>query len=616
MEYLNLFKDMMKKSPATSFLFILLVASFAGSFIWGAGANDLQTARYFGAITVFDATTDQFIRTITSTFQQIGGSIHLLLNLLGLLVTGPFLERIYGPVKYMAFFLITGIFGSVATLMFSDINVISAGASGSVYGLMGLYLGLVLKKDPWINTDMKNWVWNLIWINIVWTFFMPGISITGHIGGLISGVIIAALFSTKQFVTKNWFSDFVKAIVTFMVIVICASIPKLVWPNTVLPFIQEIRIKAGLPTIYDVPNRFSDELFYNILESQTNVNIAPVASKSVSIENISDNFIEIVIILILLFLVWLTLKRIIAGYKLRKLIKEHRQFQQAKVHKLESLLNQIGNDAIYHYSKQYTKINRKRIVKATEFELQLFFGTIFQKIRNAIIIIIRVLFVILSLVLIALLTSIIYDKITADTKQIDATELKKASDIEQKQTIKKIDPVVKNDISMLNGKVIYGYANIPLETVFNDENFSELKVNQKGTHIFISGTYKYELLTFNKPLLEITLVQQYQQHYYTDQVFINGKQLKNMEPIDFMDTLLSQHGDTTYFDQDFIVYSEEEVIDYLLYNGYVPNGYSVMSYGLEGDDYVIHVYEDMETNTATLYWYYVNQYTLDVHEMN
>lgn len=55
-----------------------------------------------------DATTDNFIRTMIYIFHQIGGPIHLLLNLSVIAVTRPFLERVYGPFKYTILFLFTG----------------------------------------------------------------------------------------------------------------------------------------------------------------------------------------------------------------------------------------------------------------------------------------------------------------------------------------------------------------------------------------------------------------------------------------------------------------------------------------------------------------------------
>lgn len=165
-----------------------------------------------------DATTDNFIRTMIYIFHQIGGPIHLLLNLSVIAVTGPFLERVYGSFKYTILFLFTGIFGGLFVLVFSDANVIVGGASGSAYGLVGLYVGLVFKKSPWIDLATKNWVWNLLWINIVWTFLVPGISIAGHLGGLFSGIVIAMVTSVNGITVNTWIKGFSKAVFAFALV--------------------------------------------------------------------------------------------------------------------------------------------------------------------------------------------------------------------------------------------------------------------------------------------------------------------------------------------------------------------------------------------------------------
>lgn len=363
MSYINYdqIEEIIKKSPATTFLFILLVATFAGCYIWGDGASDLDTARLFGAITPYDATTDGLIRTITSTFQQIGGPVHLLLNLSAIAVTGPFLEKIYGPIKYTFFFLITGIFGGLFTLMFSDLNVISAGASGSGYGLMGLYLGLIIKRDPLIDKVTKNWVLNLIWMNIIYTFTTPNISISGHMGGIISGTILAWLFSTYNYKCK-WFLDFIKSIITFIIVVICIQIPNIIWPNTNLPYIQEIREKFGLETIYEGSNDFNNELIYNFLETSNSQSQPTTIIVKLS-HFISANIFELIISIFIFIVSWKIGRRIVISRTIKKLIKNNSYYSIAQQNRSDFLLNKLGYDVVENYSKTHPKTSRKKIMK-------------------------------------------------------------------------------------------------------------------------------------------------------------------------------------------------------------------------------------------------------------
>ena len=65
----------------------------------------------------------------------------------------------------------------------------TAGASGAVFGLFGATF-VVAKR---LNLDVR-WVVILIGINLVMTFTLPGISWQGHIGGLVTGALIAAAY--------------------------------------------------------------------------------------------------------------------------------------------------------------------------------------------------------------------------------------------------------------------------------------------------------------------------------------------------------------------------------------------------------------------------------------
>lgn len=596
---LELVKDTIKKSPTTTFFIVLLLVSFLGSYVWGNGPTDLDTARLFGSITPFDATTDGLIRTLTYIFHQIGGPIHLLMNLGAIMVTGPYLERIYGPVKYTAFFLITGVFGGLFTLMFSDLNVISGGASGSGYGLIGLYLGLVLKKDPWLDQDMRNWVLNLLWINMVWTFFVPGISISGHMGGLISGVIIAALFSTGPQVVNNWFSSIVKSIATFIGVVIVIKIPQMISPNTPLPYIQEIRDKVELETIYDSTNLFNNDLIYNLTNDTGEPTSLPNVTGNISLNFVKVHSIELIIVVLLTIVISLISRSLITSRKIKKLIKVNANYQSVKKHKHTYLLNQIGYDTVYTYKHKHPKIEQQKIVKKTEFELQSLFGTLLQKIKYYAIRSSQIIILSLSVLLIVLFISILGDNVPElkdNLTQISVPKIETTT-----------SPKITED-DPLNSLFVFGYDNIALSSVFNDKKFAELKIHHASDHLSISGYYKGNLVASKNPFIEIVFAP-YDEHYVnTLSVVYNNKKLGNKGTHNIVDLLLTSRKS---YGEIEIIHNEDEIVDFLIMNGYVDNYHRITFHGFEGDNYVIQVYEDMGTHTATLNWYYVNKYTLE-----
>ncbi|MCQ6277078.1 rhomboid family intramembrane serine protease [Bacillus sp. V3B] len=128
----------------------------------------------------------------------MGGTFHILANLACLIIFAPPLERIYGSVKFTFLFLATGMVGGLFILIFSE-NVIAAGASGSIFGLIGLYLGLVITRNKMINSQSQSVIWSAFVGNILYTFLAPNISIAAHLGGLFSGLILSFFVRPQSF---------------------------------------------------------------------------------------------------------------------------------------------------------------------------------------------------------------------------------------------------------------------------------------------------------------------------------------------------------------------------------------------------------------------------------
>lgn len=124
-------------------------------------------------------------RLVTSMFVHYG-ILHLLLNMWALWMLGRNLEAALGPVRFVALYMLSGLGGSIAGYLFSP-ESISAGASGAIFGLFAA-LFVVLKR---LRRDTSSVVPILV-INLVLTFTIPNISIAGHLGGLVTGAIVAA----------------------------------------------------------------------------------------------------------------------------------------------------------------------------------------------------------------------------------------------------------------------------------------------------------------------------------------------------------------------------------------------------------------------------------------
>ncbi len=189
MERLRVFYE--KSRITFTFLFIMVVY-----FIFitlNGGTTDAENLVRYGAMYgPFVLAFNQYYRLITSIFIHIG-IMHLFFNGYALYVFGPQIERLMGPKKYLLFFILTGIGGNVATFFF-NFRVVSAGASGSLFGLFGAFLYLVVKHPNMVTPQGKRSILQLLGINLLLTFTIPSISITAHLGGLIIGFLMSFIF--------------------------------------------------------------------------------------------------------------------------------------------------------------------------------------------------------------------------------------------------------------------------------------------------------------------------------------------------------------------------------------------------------------------------------------
>ncbi len=135
------------------------------------------------------AVYDQWYRLITSAFLH-DGTMHILFNMWALWVLGPPLEAALGRLRYGLLYGLSLLGGSVLVYLLSAPNTPTIGASGAIFGLFGAAF-IVGRR---MNLDVR-WVLGLIAINLVFTVVAPAISWQGHLGGLLTGGLVAAAFA-------------------------------------------------------------------------------------------------------------------------------------------------------------------------------------------------------------------------------------------------------------------------------------------------------------------------------------------------------------------------------------------------------------------------------------
>jgi membrane associated rhomboid family serine protease len=149
----------------------------------------LGYASYFEGGPPHGVAAGEYYRLFTAMFLHYG-LLHLLLNMWALWVLGRTLEADLGPVRFGLLYLLAGLGGNVAVYLFSPENSLTAGASTAVFGLFAAVF-VIFRR---LGRDTSAVV-PIIVINLIFTFTARNISIAGHLGGLVTGGLVAAILA-------------------------------------------------------------------------------------------------------------------------------------------------------------------------------------------------------------------------------------------------------------------------------------------------------------------------------------------------------------------------------------------------------------------------------------
>ncbi len=138
----------------------------------------------------------QYWRFITPIFLH-ANILHVSLNLLNLVILGIFVERIFGHLRFLLIYLVTGVISVIASFYFAP-QEISVGASGAIFGLVGAYSVFVLvHRRAFRRGGIPALVWLacIIGLNLGIGLVIPNIDNYAHIGGFVSGCILGWCFT-------------------------------------------------------------------------------------------------------------------------------------------------------------------------------------------------------------------------------------------------------------------------------------------------------------------------------------------------------------------------------------------------------------------------------------
>ena len=165
----------------TRSILVACVAVFAISSLTG---GDIFGARSFGMFPPAVA-QGEWYRLLTATFLH-AGLLHIAFNMYALFLLGPGLEYYLGTKRFAIVYFVSAIGASVASYAFSDIAIVSVGASGAIFGLMTATM--VIGKA--IRADTRQLA-ILLLVNLLIGAAAQGIDWRAHLGGAAIGALVA-----------------------------------------------------------------------------------------------------------------------------------------------------------------------------------------------------------------------------------------------------------------------------------------------------------------------------------------------------------------------------------------------------------------------------------------
>lgn len=204
---------------ANLFVFMLMWQSSGMStqVLWGAFPEPVLEAYGAKLNYLINAPNYQWWRFITPMFVHINLP-HLLVNMYSLWIVGPYVEKLYGSAKFVVFWVLTGIAGvvgsyltvrpdhatsSLGRFLFKSADMPSAGASGALFGLVGVLFIFGIKFRRELPEGFKRAFGTgmipIIVINLFIGFVGRGfIDNAAHLGGLLSGAALAAVVQYRR----------------------------------------------------------------------------------------------------------------------------------------------------------------------------------------------------------------------------------------------------------------------------------------------------------------------------------------------------------------------------------------------------------------------------------
>jgi len=176
------------------FLFAIMTVNIVLFFAMeslGGSINILNLINFGAATYQHIFYLGEYYRLLTPIFLHIG-AMHLLFNSSSLIIFGIRAERYFGHFRFLIVYILSGVAGNISMILASP-NAVGAGASGSIFGVIGALLAYTKVKGKNIENFNSQTLLIMIAVGTLIGFATPNISNAAHIGGLVTGFLLGVL---------------------------------------------------------------------------------------------------------------------------------------------------------------------------------------------------------------------------------------------------------------------------------------------------------------------------------------------------------------------------------------------------------------------------------------
>ena len=195
----------LRKEPVTAGLILLNILVFLIVEFTGSSQNTMHMLDCGAAFTPMIIQGGEYYRLFTSMFLHFGAP-HLINNMLVLFVLGQRLEPVTGKIKFFLIYIFGGLGGNMLSLffdMYAGNASLSAGASGAVFAVMGGMIYVIIRHRGRVADLTVRQMLIMAAFSLYFGFASEGVDNVAHIGGLLSGFLIAVILYHPRKIWKT-----------------------------------------------------------------------------------------------------------------------------------------------------------------------------------------------------------------------------------------------------------------------------------------------------------------------------------------------------------------------------------------------------------------------------